>query len=171
MGRLLISGHTQTCRPLKLMPKHYEPASECVMDEFECLPRGVLSFTRQRSLPSSVLNTEIFSPLAIRSQQPLFDNNHPQRVWQLFEKLTTILGCTYDSHLRLLEQLCLRSKHDWNIFSLPVEMVSQHWALWLVSHSGGRPTFVLGCTLLRCGNYPQTAPVFWQSAKPSYTLR
>lgn len=54
MGRLLISGRTQTCRPSKLMPKHYKPASECVMNDSECLPRGVLSFTRQRSLPTSV---------------------------------------------------------------------------------------------------------------------
>lgn len=129
------------------------------MDESECLPRGVLSLTRRRSLPSSVLKAAIFSLLAIRPQRPLSDNNHPQRVCQLFEKLTTISDCTYYSHLGLLEQLCLRSKRDCDIISLPVEMVSQHRALWSVSHSGGRPAFVLGCTLLRRGNYIQTALV------------
>lgn len=163
MGQLLISGRTQTCQSLKLMPKHSEPASislRSVMDESKCLPRGVLSFTGRRSLPSSILKAAIFSLLAICPQRPLFDNNHPQRVCQLFEKLTSISDCTYYLHLGLLEQLCLRSKQDCDIFSLPVEVVSQHRALCSVSHSGGRAAFGLGCTLLHLGNYIQTAPMF-----------
>lgn len=145
--------------------KHYRgTVCECVMDESECLPWGGLSFTRWWSLPSSLLKAAI---LAIRPRRPLSENNHPQRVCQLFEKLTTISDCTYYSHPGLLGQLRLRSERDCDIFSLPVEMVSQHQALWSVSHSGGRSALVLGCALLHCGNYLQTAPVFWQSVKSS----
>lgn len=150
------------------MLKHY--TQPCVIDESECLP-----FTRWWSLPSSLLRLQFsFSwlLLAILPQQPLSENNHPRCVCQLFEKLTTISDCTYYSHPGLLGQLCLRSKRDCDILSLPVEMVLQHRALWSASHSGGRSALVLGCSLVHGGNYLQTAPVFWQSEKnQAATLR
>lgn len=36
---------------------------------------------------------------------PRPENNHPRRVCQLFEKLTTISNCAYYSHLMLVRQL------------------------------------------------------------------
>lgn len=132
----------------------------CAVDESGCLPQGVLSFAPRRSLPSSALKAAAFSLLAIRPQRFLSDSNRSQRVCQFREKLTSVSDCSYYSHLGLLDQLCSRSKRDCDVFSLPVEVVSQHRALWTGSHSGGRSAFVLGCALLRCGNDLQTAPVF-----------
>lgn len=103
------------------MLKHY--TQPCVIDESKCLP-----FTRWWSLPSSLLRLQFsfgWLLLAILPQQPLSENNHLRCVCQLFEKLTTISDCVYYSHPGLLGQLCLRSKRDCDILSLPVEMVLQ----------------------------------------------
>lgn len=103
------------------MPKHYKPARSvcnCTMEESECLPQGVLSFTTRRSLTSSVLKAAVFPLLVICHQQFLSDNNHQQRVFQLCEKLTSVSVCTYYSHLGLVEQLCFRSKRDCDSVSL-----------------------------------------------------
>lgn len=136
-GRLFISGFQSGCPN---MTNQQASVCESVMDESQCLPRGALSFPRH--LPSRLTTTA------------------RNAFGSYCEKSTAVSDCTYSSHLVLAGQLRLRGKGNCPVSSLRMEAVLQRRALCSGSRCGGRPAFVLGCTLLRRGNYLQTAPLF-----------